>query len=258
MSRFGNLEFGEEKRAQEAEAPGAPVRDAPYFRARADKAFSEGDFELALRFYSRALEHNTAFFEGWRGQVLMLIELAEYREALLWVDKALALFPNHPELLAAKAVAAVRNGDFDRAMALTDDAQAQQGVTWRVWLARAEVLLERRSPSAIHCVSNAVALAGEEVPRARLEAGRLLLRHGRCPEALEHLMASAQLQPSCPLALLELGRCQSLLGFAAAEVTLAQCVALRPAWMPARRELDRCRHPGLWGRIRRLFRRKKA
>ena len=258
MSRFGNLEYCEEKRAGEAETPGGPVRDAAYFRARADTAWSEGDFELALRFHSRALEHNTVFFEGWRGQVQMLIELVEYREAQLWVDKALGLFPKHPELLGAKAVAAVRDGSFDLAMALTDEALSQPGVTWRVWLARGEVLLERRSPSAVHCVSNAVALAGEEAPRARLESGRLLLRLGRCPAAMEHLTVAAQLRPSWPLALLELGRCQALLGLPAAEVTLAQCVALRPAWMLARQELERCRRPGLWGRLRRLFRRMKA
>ena len=258
MSRFGNLEYGEEKRAQGADTPGAPPRDAPYYRARADKAFTDGDFELALRFYSRALEHNSAFYEGWRGQVAMLIELAEYREALLWADKALALFPNHPELLSAKATAAVRNGEFDGGMALADEALAQQGVTWRVWLARAECLLERRSPSAVHCVSNAVALAGDDAARARLESGRLLLHHGRCPEAIAHLTVAAQLEPSWPLVLLELGRCQALMGLPAAEVTLAQCVALRPNWLPAKHELDRCRNPGLWGRLRRLFRRKKA
>ena len=35
----------------------------------------------------------------------MLIELAEYREAKIWADKALERFPHEPELLAAKAVA---------------------------------------------------------------------------------------------------------------------------------------------------------
>lgn len=257
MSRFGNLEYGEEKRAKAAGAPGEPVRDAAYFRARADKAFLDGDFELALRFYSRALEQNSAFYEGWRGQLQVLVEVAEYREALLWADKALGLFPNHPELLAIKAVAAVRYGDFDNGMALADSALTQPGITWRVWLARAEALLERRSPSAVHCISNAVALAGEDAPRARLAAGRTLLHHGRCQEALQHLLAAVELQPASALAFLELGRCQSLLGLNAAEVTLAQCVALRPGWKTALIELDRCRHPGLWGAIGRVFRRKK-
>ena len=80
-----------------AAAQGAPPRDAEYFLEQAEKCFLAGDYELALRNFSRSLEQNPAQFEGWFGQVRMLIELGEYEEALLWADKALELFPEHPE-----------------------------------------------------------------------------------------------------------------------------------------------------------------
>ena len=44
----------------------------------------------------------------------MRIELGEYREAGVWADKALELSPEHPELLALKALACVRDAKRDR------------------------------------------------------------------------------------------------------------------------------------------------
>lgn len=55
MKRFSKLEFGDQALG--------------YWLA--------GDFETALRNYSRALEQNSAFYAGWLGQVLRLIELGD-------------------------------------------------------------------------------------------------------------------------------------------------------------------------------------
>ena len=179
----------------------------------------------------------------------MLIELGEYEEALLWADKALELFPEHPDLLASKAVASTRTGDLEKAMAYTDNALSQKGATPYVWLARAEALLERGSATATHCVSNAVAAAGNSAPRVELEAGRTLLRAGHCAQALGHLRKAVGLLPGSALAWLELGRCQAALGFPEAAMTLSQCLTLRPDWPPARGRLDRFQRRGLLSRV---------
>ena len=104
MDRFSQLEF-DEKKPQRQRSEGEPVRGADYFHKEALKYWLAGDFELALRNYSRVLEEDNTLFEAWVGQILMLIELAEYNEAVVWTDKALEFFPEHPELLAAKAIA---------------------------------------------------------------------------------------------------------------------------------------------------------
>ena len=256
MSRFENLEFGEAKpRSIKGGADGTPTRSAAYFLEQAEKLFFAGDFELALRNYSRALEQNAAEYDGWFGQVRMLIELGEYEEALVWADKALELYPEHPDLLAAKAVASIRTGDLEKAMAYTDNALSQKGATPYVWLARAEVLLVRGSATATHCVSNAVASAGNAAPRVELEAGRTLLRAGQCGPALGHLRKAVGFLHDSALAWLELGRCQAALGFPEAAMTLSQCLTLRPNWSPARAALRRFQKRGLFSRVAGFLRR---
>ena len=119
MSRFSNLEFGDESEDQAPEQK-ALVKDEAYYLAEARTAFENGNFESALRLYSKVLEFNPQNAIAWASQVRMLIELGEYREAKLWADKALERFPREPELLAAKAVALARSGDLQGALAFSD------------------------------------------------------------------------------------------------------------------------------------------
>ncbi len=177
MSRFESLEFDDKRRAARpagsgpAQATGTPVRDAAYFRHAADRASRAMRFELALQNYSKALEQDSAAFECWLGQVKMLIELGEYREAMLWADKALEMFPEHPELLAAKAEAAARSGDLHKAMAYTDNALSKKRVTAFVWLSRGEVLLARRSR---------MAQGASSVPRRRWRVSTIMVKALAC------------------------------------------------------------------------------
>jgi len=256
MSRFANLEFDDSRRAPTEGGPkGAPVRDAWFFHRKGDALYLNGDFDAALQNFSRALEQNSAFFEGWFGQVRMLIEMSEYDEALMWADKALELFPDQPTLFAAKAVAFCRAGAMDKAMANSDMAVSKKGLTPYVWLSRAEVLFARRSATAEHCLANAINVAGNDVARVRLEAGRLLLRVRHGPAAMEHLARAVTDLPKAALAWLELGLCQTALSLPAAEISLTQCLRLRPGWDRARRALDRYRSRGLLSRMAGFFRR---
>ena len=95
MRRFSRLEFDDQKGPKSKHTHGEEIRDEHYFYDQAMRFWLAGEFELALRNYSRALEKNNAFFLAWLGQVLMLIELGEYHEATIWSDKAMELFPEH-------------------------------------------------------------------------------------------------------------------------------------------------------------------
>jgi len=255
MSRFSHLEF-EEKGTPKAQGPqGEPVRDERFFHERAKAAWLAGDFEEALRNYSRALEKNSAFYDGWFGQVRMLIELGEYQESSLWADKALELFPEHPELLAAKAVACARDADIDKAQAFSDNAISKRGATPYVWLARAEVLLLRRSNMAETCIRNAISLANTAAPIVRFEAGRLLLNSRSYLSAMEYLRPAVKEMPKSALVWYEFGRCQAALGFPEAEVAFGQSLKLQPGWAEAQAALSQFKERGLMGRIRAAFRR---
>ena len=252
MKRFERLEFGDASAAKGKGPHGEEIRNEEYFYKEALRCWLAGDFELALRNYSRALERNSTFFQAWSGQVLMLIELGEYREAIVWSDKALELFPEHPELLAVKAVACARDGRTEKALAYSDNSIAKDNITSRVWLARAEVLLNRRSKVAEGCVSKAVSISDNDGPVVRLEAGRLLSDKGDYYAALEYLRSAVDMLPKSALAWYELGCCQARLRQPEAELTLRQCMKLRPGWHMAESALRRSRKRGF---VRRLFRR---
>src|SRR6266576_6915756 len=158
MSRFGNMEFGNESEEQSQKSSGL-VKDDAYYMAEARAAFENGNFESALRLYSKVLEFNPDNAAAWTGQVRMLIELGEFREAKLWADKALERFPHEPELLAAKAVALGRSGDLAGALAFSDASIEERGDTPYIWLARGDVLLARAETRADYCLEKALLLA---------------------------------------------------------------------------------------------------
>src|SRR6266852_876559 len=158
MSRFSNFEFSGESENQ-SQQPKALVKDEAYYFAEARSAFEIGNFESALRLYSKVLEFNPLNAAAWTGQVRMLIEMGELREAKLWADKALERFPHEPELLAAKAVALGRSGDLQGAMAFSDAAIEERGDTPYVWLARGDVLMAREETRADYCFEKALLLA---------------------------------------------------------------------------------------------------
>ena len=254
MNRFSSLEFGDTEGKGSQKSTGEPIRDAAYFYQEALRSYLQGDFEAALRNFSRALERNNTFFEAWAGQIRMLIELGEYPEALVWADKALESFPDHPELIAAKAVACLRDAKMEKAMGLSDFSISKENAGPRVWLARAEVLMQRKSRIAEECLRKALIQAGETANLIRFDAGRIFARYEHYSAARELLNQTVRIYPKSALVWFELGRCLARLGFAEADVSLKQALHLRPNWRPVQVELDRLKRTGpLKKAWRRLF-----
>jgi tetratricopeptide (TPR) repeat protein len=210
MSRFTNLEFG--NHSEDPEHQLKPLaKDEDYYCAEARSAFENGEFESALRLYSKILEFNPANASAWAGQVRMLIELAEFREAKLWADKALERFPQEPELLAAKAVALARTGDLQGALFFSDASIEERGDTPYVWLARGDVLLARREARADYCFDKALLLAPHDWFIGWL-AGRVRYYYKQFALALKLIQQAVELNAGHFLLWLELGRCQQALG----------------------------------------------
>ena len=249
MKRFTHLEFEDNSRSPESSGKGESVRDEFYFQKRAIEYFLHGEYESALRNFSRALEVNSHYFAGWSGQLWMLIELGEYPEALIWADKAMESFPEHPELLAAKAVACLRDAKYEKARAYSDNSISKDNVGPRVWLARAEVLLQSKSRIADTCLSKALSLSGDEADLVRLEAGRLLRRYGRFSTAVEYLGEAVRLFPKSAMAWYELGYCQLRLGFDQAATSLEQCLHLHPHFAGARPLLESAKNNGFFSKL---------
>jgi len=248
MSRFQNLEFGKQFGQPSEQQP--VVKDETYYLAEAQTAFESGRFEPGLRAYAKVLEYNSANTVAWAGQVRMLIELGEYREARLWADKALETFPSDAELLAAKAVALARSGDLQGAIAFSDAAIEERGNTPYVWLARGDVLLARGEKHAAFCFERAVALAPGQWFWQWL-ASRIHFYYDQFANALKFAQQALELETLRAVVWLQLGRCQLALGLVrAARHSLAQAEQLDSTTDDLARELTRLEATGLGGRLR--------
>lgn len=251
MSRFGNLEFDGESEGEMNES--AVGKDEAYYLLGARRAFENGEFEKALRWYAKVLEFNPQNPSAWSGQARALIELGELREAQLWADKALERFPREPELLAAKAVALGRRGELEEAMALSDASIEERGETPYVWLARGDVLLARKEARADYCFDKALALAPGDWFIAWL-AARIRCHYEQLAAAMKLLQQALEWNATHFLLWLELGQCQLALHLpGAAERSFKQARELNPNCSEARLGLARISATGFWGRLRGAF-----
>lgn len=251
MSRFGNLEFEGDSEA-ELHQP-TRVKDESYYTAEARQAFENGNFENALRLYSKVLEFNPQNIAAWSAQVRMLIELGEFREARLWADKALERFPHDPELLAAKAVALGRSGDLQSALAFSDASIEERGDTAYVWLARGDVLLARAEARADYCFEKALLLAKGDWLIAWL-AARIRYYYEQFALALKLLQQAIEWNAGHFLLWLELGRCQMALGLVGqARHSFSQAKQLNPYSEEVTHAVSKASNTGLLARARGLW-----
>jgi tetratricopeptide (TPR) repeat protein len=253
MSRFRNLEFDDGVDGQLREE--GVVKNEAFYEAEARAAFAGGRFEQSLRAHAKVLEFNPRNTAAWTGQVRMLIELGEYREAQLWADKALETFPTEPELLAAKAVALARAGDLNGALAFSDAAIEERGDTPYIWLARGDVLLARGEKRAEYCIQKALAIAAHDWFVLWL-ASRIYYYYEQFANALKVIQRAVELDALRAVLWLQLGRCQFAVGLVnLAQSSWLQARQLDPACREAEGDLIRAAHAGLWTRLRGLWRR---
>jgi tetratricopeptide (TPR) repeat protein len=254
MSRFLNLELGGESE-DESQRHKPLDKGEVFYGAEAQAAFENGDFERALRMYSKVLEFNPHSATAWTGQVRMLIELDECREAKLWADKALERFPHEPDLLAAKAVALARSGDLRGALSYSDASIEERGDSPYVWLARGDVLLAREETRADYCFEKALLLAPRDWFIAWL-AARIRYFYEQFALALRLLQQALEWNAAHFLLWLDLGQCQQALGLLGpARTSFTQARQLNPDCRDASLALARLAETGLASRLRGWWRR---
>ena len=254
MGRFAKLETSQpvpETPGPESDS-GAPEPDEfgeEHYLQVARGAFADGDYETALRRYSRALQLNINLLEAWLGQVRALIELGELEEAQLWADKALERFRDAPDLLAAKASAHARHGRAQTSMEFSDASLTAGTPAPYVWLVRGECLLAQDNRSARFCFMKAL----EGAPcdwQSRAYIGMAYLRYGYALDASRYLTEAASIQPDNRLVWLRLAETREALGrFADAVEACTRSLQVSPGYRPAKEALARLQRVGL---VRRL------
>jgi tetratricopeptide (TPR) repeat protein len=260
MSRFNNLEFGEEfnnePQSQTAQRPGSKpnLKDEAHHLLAAKSAFENGRFEMALRSYAKVLEFNPHNPAAWIGQVRMLIELEQYEQAKLWADKALEHFANEPELLAAKAVALARLGDLKAALVYSDASIEEHGDTPYIWLARGDVQLAREEQRADFCFEKAFSLAPHDWFTRWLGA-RIHYYYEKFATALRLVQEALSFNAAHGVLWLQLGLCQQALGLVApAKISFQQARELSPQSQEADNALRELYRLVFWSKLRNQWR----
>ena len=251
--RFTRLEFDEHERARDAKhlqsLEGTPLRDAQHYSTLAVESAQLGRFENALQMYTRCVREDRTMIPAWVGQVQMLVQLGEYAEARLWCDKALELFRDNGDLLAAKSQACLRQGDVAAALALTDASLRSPGMSpWR-WEVRGETLLAKGESLFRPCFQKALA---ESVADwfDRIVIARILLFHDHAVAALDYAQQAIAMRANHPYNWLVLGECQESLGWTQqAETSFLRCLELSPRLDEAQQAIETLRTRSMVSRI---------
>ena len=242
MSRFGHLEFEDRQtRQKQPELPshtGTAIQTADSLLERANDEYRWGRFEMALRLFTRCLEEDRTRVRAWVGQVQMLVQLQEHHEARMWADKALELFRNNGELLAAKAQACARVGDKRPAYVCSDLSMQASGSSPYRWQVRGEVLLASKEKTFDACFKRSLA-----EPEAdwfdRDVIASTYLYYGKAASALDFASQAAEMHPQSGYAWFILGLCQKQLGLPKPTVrtSFEKCLQLRGDYVEARHAL---------------------
>ena len=255
MPRFDRLEFDSEgEEPQLSDCAPDPVRDEDHWLRTAEENRRSGHYENALRFYSRALEVDKSLISGWLGQVQMLIYLEEYPEAELWSRKALELFKNNGDLLAAQAQALCRKGDHKQASVVCDGALRVEGVSAYRWMVRGELMLANRDKVDQHCFDKAVQLDSDWL--VPLEIALIYMHHQVFSKAQWRARQAVDKAPEHFYSWYVLGCAEKELGLTArARKSFGSCLELAPNHLEAQQHLrDLQNRGGPIGRgLRRLF-----
>jgi len=204
MSRFEWLEIpkGDGPAGGPREDP-AGVDERRYLEL-ADAKCRAGELETALRYYSRALDQDLRLEPAWIGQVLCLIDLGEFREAVTWADKALELCPGSAGLCALKGLAWGRLGELEKAKGFSDASLRSGDPGALAWWARGDILMSENVRNAGFCFRKALELSKED-GALLLRIGCSYMSAGRAHQARPYLLRARNLQPENPRAWYWLG-----------------------------------------------------
>lgn len=231
------------------------VYDHAYYQAEGDRLFSLGYFEQALRIYSRAIQAEAAQVGPWLGQVLCLLMMGQPKEAMVWVKRALELFPEEARVIALQGSTYAHQGMVQRGIGCSDAALQRSASDPLVWVLRGEVLSMAENRNAQFCFEKAMEMRTPGEAKIPMLIGQLLFKRRQWALAAEYLTIAVGAAPRNEAAWVALGQAREKLGadeaaFAAFETALQ----LNPENQAAQIGKSRLSHTPLLLRLaRRLF-----
>jgi tetratricopeptide (TPR) repeat protein len=254
MSRFRWLEVSDKEerdKSRKEETPEERGFDEHHYVKLADEQLAEGLYEGALRYYSRALNINLKLEKAWTGQLLCLVDLGEYREAITWADKALEIFPGSADISALKALAWGRQGDMDKAEGFSDSSLKHGEQNSLAWWVRGDILLADNAKNAEFCFQKALE-ADRKNWMLLLRIGKSFMSVGRSVEAKEFFVRARNLEQRNPLVWYWLGVSYKEMGMVDEATDCFQKAAgLRPGNPVYRTAVEDVKKMGLFSRLAR-------
>jgi tetratricopeptide (TPR) repeat protein len=220
------------------ERPPAPEEDAPGALQAAEESFYRGDYDRALREYSRVIQLDPTIVRAWVGQVFALLRKKQDGEAMTWVNRALDRFPDEPSLLSTRGLVQAYKGMAQRGIGSSDYALSM-GSTRDAWLARGEILLTAGNRHAIDCFVKALEF-DPDGPKTLAHIGLTLLDHKKYAAAYEYLTQATEKNPKNDWLWTRLGHCaERLRYYQNAREAYDRALELNPQQRTARRSLER-------------------
>lgn len=213
MGRFSWLEVSSVWKQKNESAKELPELGEGQYLELAETRLREGSYETALRYYSRALNRDIKIEKAWLGQLLCLISMGEYKEAITWADKALEIFPGSADIVAAKAVSWGRSGNLEKGMAFSDASMKANSGSSFVWWARGDVILSHNARTADYCFVKAMEISKDDW-MLMLRIAQTFLSFARPIDARKYLLRARQFAPENPMVWHYLGVTYRELGMA--------------------------------------------
>lgn len=213
MSRFSKLEtVNIKKAAEDFYKDNEESLDARESFLKANEEFFTGNYENAVKYFSKSLQLDNTKVDAWVGQVFALLNMREYREADLWAKQGLMLFPENGDLLAIKASVYANKGFLNQAIGASDYS-LEKGQSPNVWICRGEVLLYAKNKNSFFCFEKALETAGAENWQVPMKIGMLFFRHKIPSTALKYLTKACNANPNNYYLWYLISRCNYLLKY---------------------------------------------
>lgn len=180
-----------------AEDATGPDYDQGHYQAEGDRLFYSGDFKMALRAYSRAMQVDNSAVDPWIGQILSLVKMKQHREAAMWAMRAMELFPQEPRLASLQGVTMALTGARQRAIACSDFAMARAGnADAFTWAMRGQILSYCENPNAAFCFDKVMETRERNDWRILALVGDFLLTQRKWARGLEFLRPAVEINSS--------------------------------------------------------------
>lgn len=268
MSRFSKLETGQNQPSDESSSNvGAALRrikkdagpevqyDYGHYEAEADRLFYLGEYQKALRGYSRAIQQDAAQVKPWVMQVLCLLEQKQFKEALVWVKRGIELFPDDPRLLSLEGVVYAHEGMVQRGLAASDYALKKSAADPMVWIFRGEILCLADNRNWQSCFDKAMERRDKDDWQTPMQIGLFFMRLKKWNQAAEFLKQAAQVASNNDYIWMQLGKTYERMGLSQAALEAFNAASdINPSSNKAQDSLKRLTNTPLLVRFfRRLF-----